>query len=197
LPDQVARVTAVRGPVLDFVCEGDLPAINDAVIVDPEKSAVVCEVQAHLDTQHFRAIALQPTQGLSRLMNARLTGAPITVPVGDEVLGRLLNVVGDIGDGGPPLPEGTPRRSDPPPVAAPLPRSKTSRRSVLSGIKVIDLLAPLAQGGKAAMFGGAGVGKTVLVMELIRTIADRLQGPVGLRGRGRTLPRGARAAGST
>jgi F-type H+-transporting ATPase subunit beta len=175
LPDQVARVTAVRGPVLDFVCEGDLPAINDAVIVDPEKSAVVCEVQAHLDTQHFRAIALQPTQGLSRLMNARLTGAPITVPVGDEVLGRLLNVVGDIGDGGPPLPEGTPRRSIHQP-APPLSRQGAEVRLFSTGIKVLDLLAPLAQGGKAALFGGAGVGKTVLVTELIHAMVKDYDG---------------------
>jgi F-type H+-transporting ATPase subunit beta len=133
--------------VIDFVCDGALPAINDAVIVDPDRSAVMCEVQAHLDTRHFRAIALQPTQGLSRLMEARMTGAPITVPVGDAVLGRLLNVVGDIGDGGTPLPEDTPRRSIHQ-ASPPLSKQRTEVRLFSTGIKVLDLLAPLAQGGR-------------------------------------------------
>lgn len=175
MPDRIARVISIRGPVIDLACEGALPAINDAIIIDPENSAVVCEVQAHLSTKHFRTIALQPTQGLSRLMQARMTGAPITVPVGDQVLGRLLNVIGDIGDGGPPLPSDTPRRSIHQP-SPPLARQDTQVRLFSTGIKVLDLLAPLAQGGKAALFGGAGVGKTVLITELIHAMVQNYDG---------------------
>ena len=175
MPDHMVKVTSVRGPVIDFVCDGPLPAINDAVIVDPEGAGVVCEVQAHLDMQHFRAIALQPSQGLSRLMRAKLTGAPITVPVGEPVLGRLLNVLGETGDGGPALPDDTPRR----PIhqaSPPLSRQSPGVHLFTTGIKVLDLLAPLAQGGKAAMFGGAGVGKTVLVTELIHAMVTDYDG---------------------
>jgi F-type H+-transporting ATPase subunit beta len=104
------HVSAVRGPVIDFTCDGDLPAIETAVVIDPDGANVTCEVQAHLDTQHFRAIALQPTQGLSRLMTAQATGAPISVPVGKAaLLGRLLDVLGRTGDNGPrfrPTPRG-------------------------------------------------------------------------------------------
>jgi F-type H+-transporting ATPase subunit beta len=105
----------------------------------------------------------------------RDTGAPLSVPVGEALLGRLVNVLGEPGDGGPPLAASLPRRSI---HAEPLPLAR--RRAVAevfeTGIKVIDLLAPLALGSKAAMFGGAGVGKTVLVMELIHVMAERYQG---------------------
>lgn len=171
----MAQITAVRGPVLDFRADAALPAIHDAVVVDPDGRAVVCEVQAHLSRDRFRAIALQPTQGLSRLMQARMTGAPITVPVGKAVLGRLLDVTGRIGDGGPDLSADTPRRAihQPPP---PLSGQHAEIKLFSTGIKVLDLLAPLAQGGKAAMFGGAGVGKTVLVTELIHAMVTSYDG---------------------
>ena len=175
MPDLTAKVTSVRGPVIDFACDGDLPALNDAVIVNPEGAAIVCEVQAHLDTKHFRAIALQPTQGLSRLMTARLTGTPLTAPVGSGILGRLLNVLGETRDGGPPLPEDTPRRSIHQ-ASPPLSGQSAGVQLFSTGIKVLDLLAPLAQGGKAAMFGGAGVGKTVLVTELIHAMVTAYDG---------------------
>jgi len=175
MPDRIARVTAVRGPVVEMATEGELPAIHDAVIVDPDGACVTCEVQSHLDGGRFRAIALQSTQGLSRLMQARLTGAPITVPVGDAVLGRLLDVLGAVGDGGPALPVDTPRRAIHQP-APPLSGQRASTDLFTTGIKVIDLLAPLAQGGKAAMFGGAGVGKTVLVTELIHAMITSYDG---------------------
>jgi len=173
--DGDARVTAVRGPVIDFSCAGELPAIHDAVVVDPGGAEVICEVQAHLDARRFRAIALQPTQGLSRLMSARLTGGPLAVPVGEAVLGRLLDVLGRTGDNGPELPPDTPRRA----IHQPTPELAGERADVqvfTTGIKILDLLAPLAQGGKAAMFGGAGVGKTVLVTELIHAMVTGYDG---------------------
>ncbi len=175
MPDRMARVTAVRGPVVEFACDGDLPAIHDAVVVDPQGAAVTCEVQSHLEGGRFRAIAMQSTQGLSRLMQGRMTGAPITVPVGDAVLGRLLDVLGDVGDGGPALPADTPRRAIHQPALA-LSGQRTDTQIFATGIKVLDLLAPLAQGGKAAMFGGAGVGKTVLVTELIHAMITSYDG---------------------
>ena len=123
-----------------------------------------------------RGIALQATTGLARGTSVQATRAPVSVPVGDAVLGRLLDVVGTTRDRGPALPSDTPRRSihNPPP---PLLGGEAGTMAVFeTGIKVIDLLAPLAQGGKAAMFGGAGVGKTVLVMELIHAMVERYQG---------------------
>lgn len=175
MPEMLAQVLAVRGPVIDFAHDGELPAINDAVIVDPEGRAVYCEVQAHLDTRRFRAIALEQTQGLSRLMEGRLTGAPLSVPVGSAVLGRLLDVLGEVGDDGPSLPADTPRRAIHQP-APPLAAHPAEVRIFSTGIKTLDLLAPLAQGGKAAMFGGAGVGKTVLVTELIHAMVSGYDG---------------------
>ncbi|MCA8879418.1 MAG: F0F1 ATP synthase subunit beta [Rhodobacteraceae bacterium] len=171
----LARITAVRGPVVDMASEEALPAIHDAVIADPEGAAVLCEVQAHLGEGYFRAIALEPTQGLSRLMRARMTGAPITVPVGTSVLGRLLDVQGRVGDDGPELAGDTPRRAihQPPPAFA---SQRADVQLFSTGIKVLDLLAPLAQGGKAAMFGGAGVGKTVLVTEMIHAMVAGYDG---------------------
>lgn len=170
-----AVVTAVRGPVLDLRVEGELPAINDILEIPGPAGTVVAEVQAHLDPQHVRAIALQSTQGVARGGTARIPGGPLSVPVGEAVLGRLLNVLGATGDNGPALPADAPRA----PIhrAAPSLASQTAQTKVFStGIKVLDLLAPLAQGGKSAMFGGAGVGKTVLVMELIRAMVSGYDG---------------------
>ena len=174
-PAALARVTAVRGPVIDFVSDSGLPALNDAVIVDPDGARVICEVQTHLDSHRFRAIALQSTQGLSRLMPALMTGAPIMAPVGEAVMGRLLDVLGEVRDGGPALAADTPRRA----IHQPAPALAGHRADISlfsTGIKVLDLLAPLAQGGKAAMFGGAGVGKTVLVTELIHAMVTSYDG---------------------
>lgn len=171
----MARVVAVRGPVVDFSCEGPLPEIFDAIVIDPGGASVICEVQAHLDAHRFRAIALQPTQGISRLMQGEMTGGPLTVPVGRAVLGRLMDVTGKVRDKGAELPAGTPCRSIH--QAAPVLAAQSAGTDIFStGIKVLDLLAPLAHGGKAAMFGGAGVGKTVLVTELIRTMVASYDG---------------------
>ena len=170
-------VIAVRGAVVDVRFDaGALPPINSALLVQWDRPGqLVLEVHSHLDPVSVRAIALQSTSGLARGTEARTTGAPITVPVGDAVLGRLLDVVGRIGDDGQALPADTPRRAihHVPPTL-----SQTSATTAVfeTGIKVIDLLAPLPQGGKAAMFGGAGVGKTVLVMELIHAMVEKYQG---------------------
>jgi F-type H+-transporting ATPase subunit beta len=171
------KVVAVRGAVVDVVFEGDdLPRLEEAVVVEWDRpGTLVVEVQAHLDASTVRGVALQATAGLRRGAPVRATGAPITVPVGDAVLGRLLDVTGSVRDNGPPLPADMPRSS----IHRAVPPLKT--RSAASavfetGIKVIDLLAPLAQGGKAAMFGGAGVGKTVVVMELIHAMVENYQG---------------------
>lgn len=170
-----AEVTAVRGPVLDIHVTGTLPAIHDTLEISGRAGPVVAEVQAHLDETHVRAIALQSTQGLRRGAEARPTGGPLTVPVGPAVLGRLLNVLGQTGDNGPALPADAPR--SPIHRAAPTLATTSAKTQVFStGIKVLDLLAPLAQGGKSAMFGGAGVGKTVLVMELIRAMVSGYDG---------------------
>jgi F-type H+-transporting ATPase subunit beta len=170
------RVVSVRGAVVDIAFKGDLPPIDTALIVEwnrPEQ--LVLEVHSHVDAVTVRSIALQATSGLARGISVRSTGAPVSVPVGEAVLGRLMDVVGALHDRGPELPADTPRRSihGKPPLLL----DETSSTSVFeTGIKVIDLLAPLAQGGKAAMFGGAGVGKTVLVMELIHAMVEKYQG---------------------
>lgn len=173
----VGRIHAVRGAVIDVAFDaGDLPAIEHALRVEGgEAGAVLAEVQAHVGPGLVRAIALQKTAGLRRGAVVTPLGGPVMIPVGSAVLGRLLNATGEIGDGGAPLAEDTPRR--PFHHAAPtLAEQKGGATLFSSGIKVIDLLAPMAQGSKAAMFGGAGVGKTVLVMELIHAMASHYQG---------------------
>jgi F-type H+-transporting ATPase subunit beta len=171
------KVLSVRGPVVDIQFEsGDLPAINSALVIEWDRpDQLIVEVHSHVDPQTVRGIALQATAGLARGIRARATGTPVMVPVGDAVLGRLLDVVGTLGDEGPPLPADTPRR----PIHGASPRlsDETSKIELFeTGIKVIDLVTPLTQGGKAAMFGGAGVGKTVLVMELIHAMVEKYQG---------------------
>ncbi|MCT8973712.1 F0F1 ATP synthase subunit beta [Microbaculum marinisediminis] len=171
------RVVAVRGAVIDVsFAAAPLPPIDHSLVIEgPGSRPIVAEVQAHRDKHVVRAVALQPTTGLQRGARARLSGGPLEMPVGDAVLGRLLDVTGKIGDGGAPLPGDVPRRPihrRPPPLA----QQAGTTDLFATGIKVIDLLAPIAQGGKAAMFGGAGVGKTVLVMELIHAMVSGYQG---------------------
>ncbi|WP_138466585.1 F0F1 ATP synthase subunit beta [Poseidonocella sp. HB161398] len=171
------QVTAIRGAVLDLrFAVGALPGIGEAVLVRREAGTdVTVEVQAHLDAATVRGIALQDTTGLRRGARADPAGGPLEVPVGEAVLGRLLDVAGRIGDGGEPLPAGVPRRPihrPPPPL-----RARDGAAELFhTGIKAFDLLTPLAQGSKAAMFGGAGVGKTVLVMELIHAMVASYEG---------------------
>ena len=171
------QLTAIHGSVVDIrFTEGVLPDINESIAIERDPgTSLIAEVQQHLDSRTVRAVALGNTAGLSRGASARAMGAPIRVPVGDAVLGRLLNAVGEPADRGPGLPAGTPYR----PIHASAPaleRLCAAQEIFHTGTKVIDLLAPLVKGGKAAMFGGAGVGKTVLIMELIRTTVERHAG---------------------
>ena len=171
------QLTAIHGSVVDIrFAEGVLPDINESIAIERDQgTSLIAEVQQHLDSMTVRAVALGNTAGLSRGASARAMGAPIRVPVGDAVLGRLLNAVGEPADRGPGLPAGTPYR----PIHASAPaleRLGAAQEIFHTGTKVIDLLAPLVKGGKAAMFGGAGVGKTVLIMELIRTTVERHAG---------------------
>jgi F-type H+-transporting ATPase subunit beta len=170
-------VKAVHGSVLDLEFPaGALPPVRDAIAVDrPGEPPLLAEIELHLNETCARAVALENTAGLKRRTRVHAIGGPIQVPVGEAVLGRLLDARGEIADDGPPLPDGTPRR----PIHAPAPALERRGGEVEifhTGIKVIDLLAPLVRGGKAAMFGGAGVGKTVLIMELIRTSVEKHAG---------------------
>ncbi len=175
--EATGRVVSVRGSVVDVKFQlGRLPAINSALdIAAGPHTHLVAEVQAHLNEHTVRAVAMQSTEGLSRGVPVRATGGPIAVPVGEVMLGRLVDVLGHPRDGGPPIaPDALrwPIHRPPPPLA-----EQSGTRTLLeTGIKVIDLLAPLARGGKAGLFGGAGVGKTVLVTELIRTMVETYSG---------------------
>jgi F-type H+/Na+-transporting ATPase subunit beta len=173
----MGTIVSVRGAVVDVAFDQPpLPPINTALIVEWDRpETLVLEVSAHIDRGAVRCVAMQTTTGLARGASARPTGAPISVPVGAATLGRLLDVLGNVRDRGAPLPADTPRRGihHAPPE---LMRQSSATAIFETGIKVIDLLAPLAQGGKAAMFGGAGVGKTVLVMELIHAMVEKYQG---------------------
>jgi len=171
------RVVRVSGSVVDVVFPEDaLPPIHHALEVAwDQPHRLVVEVQFHLDPSTIRGVAMQETAGLACGTPVRDTGAPITVRVGPTVLGRLINVLGEPIDHGEPLDPQAPRA----PIHHPAPPLQTARmeRSMFhTGIKIIDLLAPLSRGGKAAMFGGAGVGKTVLIMELIRTTVQAYSG---------------------
>src|SRR5579859_3075404 len=171
------KVVAVRRAVVDVAFEAaELPRLDEALVVDWDRpETLIVEVQAHLDERTVRGVALQATSGLKRGVPVHSSGYPVTVPVGDALLGRLLDVTGAVRDGGPPLPAGMSRA----PIhrtAPPLGERSPANAIFETGIKVIDLLAPLPQGGKAAMFGGAGVGKTVVVMELIHAMVKSYQG---------------------
>ena len=170
-------VTRVRGSVVDVeFASGRLPAINDAMTIELDGQAVlVAEIQEHLDLHTVRAVAMENTSGLRRGAIARPSGGPISVPVGEQVLGRLINAIGDPIDRLGPIESGATRW----PIhrSSPAINHQDHKREVFrTGIKVADLLAPLARGGKAGMFGGAGVGKTVLIMELIRSTVEKYAG---------------------
>jgi F-type H+-transporting ATPase subunit beta len=171
------QVVAVHGSVLDVRFPANaLPAINEALAIEWDRGRpLIAEVQQHLGATLARAVALENTAGLRRGVLVRATGAPLRAPVGEAVLGRLLNALGEPADRGPAFAADLAHR----PIHAPAPgidRLGASLEIFHTGIKVIDLLAPLVKGGKAAMFGGAGVGKTVLIMELIRSTVERHSG---------------------
>lgn len=165
------KVKKIMGPVLDVEFEkGKLPAINNAVKIEAKGIDLVCEVHQHIGDNVVKCVALSSTEGLRRGAKVIDTGTPIAVPVGREVLGRLFNLLGEVIDEGAPLKPGVKRESvhkNPPSLED----QSTSSEVFETGIKVIDLLAPYPKGGKIGLFGGAGVGKTVVIMELIRSIA--------------------------
>ena len=165
------RVTQIIGPVLDLdFPRGQLPAILNALEIKLEGGGrIVAEVASHLGENSVRAVSMHPTEGMVRGMVATDTGKPICVPVGAGALGRILNVVGEPVDG---LGSVKADRMDPIHRSAPsFEEQETSAQMLETGIKVIDLLEPYLKGGKTGLFGGAGVGKTVLIMELIHNIA--------------------------
>ena len=174
----IGKVTQVIGPVVDvsFEDEGSfLPAILDALEVTKSSGAtVILEVQQHLGEDRVRAIAMDGTEGLQRGMEVRHTGTQISMPTGDSIKGRLFNVVGEAIDG---IDQPKPNKGMPIHRQAPKYDELATKTEVLfTGIKVIDLIAPYVKGGKIGLFGGAGVGKTVLIMELINNIAKAYEG---------------------
>ena len=165
----VGKISQVIGAVVDVEFDGNIPDILNALEVDNNGQRLVLEVAQHLGESTVRTIAMDSTEGLVRGTDAVDTGAPITVPVGPETLGRILNVIGE------PVDEREPVKAK---VAYPIHRAapeyvdqSTESEILVTGIKVIDLLAPYAKGGKIGLFGGAGVGKTVTIMELINNVA--------------------------
>ena len=171
-------ISQVMGPVVDVDFADYLPKINEALEVNFEvegkQNRLILEVAAHLGDNRVRTIAMDMSEGLTRGLEATALGAPISVPVGEKVLGRIFNVVGDLIDEG----EGVEFdkkwsiHRDPPPFE----EQSTKSEIFETGIKVVDLLAPYAKGGKVGLFGGAGVGKTVIIMELIHNVAFKHSG---------------------
>ena len=167
--NNVGKISQVMGAVVDVQFEGDLPEILNALHTDNQNKMLVLEVAQHLGENAVRTIAMDSTEGLERGSEVTDTGEPISVPVGPETLGRIMNVIGDpIDERGPlntktrlPIHRGAPEFSE----------QSTETEILTTGIKVVDLISPYAKGGKIGLFGGAGVGKTVLIMELINNVA--------------------------
>ncbi len=164
-------IIRVAGPVVDVRFDGEMPAINEALTVQNGKEELVLEVAFTTGDKEVKALALGATDGLSRGMKVTRTGAPIQVPVGTPTLGRIFNVLGQVIDGGKPVETKNLIKSPIHRQAPPLTEQETKPQMLETGIKVVDLIAPFTKGGKIAVFGGAGVGKTVIVKELIRNIA--------------------------
>ena len=169
MSNNLGKIKQVLGAVVDVSFENKLPQILDALVVKHENKDLVLEVAQHLGENTVRTIAMDSTDGLVRGQAVQDTGNPITVPVGPETLGRILNVVGEPVDerGNLKTKLRSPIHKDAPEFAD----QSTDTEILVTGIKVVDLLAPYAKGGKIGLFGGAGVGKTVLIMELINNIA--------------------------
>jgi len=167
----MSKITQIIGPVVDVEFEEKLPNINEALeVTRSDKSRLVLEVAQHLGSSKVRAVAMGSTDGLMRGAEVTATGKSIQMPVGEEALGRMFNVVGEPIDGAGEVEAKTyaPIHREPPPFS----EQSTETEILETGIKVIDLIAPITKGGKVGLFGGAGVGKTVLVTELIRNIAQ-------------------------
>ncbi|MDJ0651014.1 MAG: F0F1 ATP synthase subunit beta [Xenococcaceae cyanobacterium MO_188.B19] len=167
------RVVSIRGSVVDVVFPDSLPAVH-SLLTAGENKRVALEVMTYLSSELVRTIALTPTQGLARGSIVNNTGHPLQVPVGDALLGRMFNVFGETIDGREQLLGSKMRSLHRAPV--PLCDRATTTDIFLTGIKAIDVLAPLEKGGKAGLFGGAGVGKTVLITELINNVVSRYEG---------------------
>jgi F-type H+/Na+-transporting ATPase subunit beta len=169
IPNQAGRVTQVMGAVVDVQFDGVLPAILNALETDNHGNRLVLEVAQHLGENTVRTIAMDTSEGLVRGQAVKDTGEPIAVPVGEATLGRIMNVIGE------PVDEAGPVRTrDRRPIHAEAPSfvdQATEAQILVTGIKVVDLLAPYARGGKIGLFGGAGVGKTVIIQELINNVA--------------------------
>ncbi len=167
--NQTGRITQVMGAVVDVQFEGHLPAILNSLETKNAGNRLVLEVAQHLGESTVRTIAMDATEGLVRGQEVTDTGKPIAVPVGDGTLGRIMNVVGEPVDEAGPI-----KATELRPIHAPAPEyteQSTEAEILVTGIKVVDLLAPYAKGGKIGLFGGAGVGKTVLIQELINNVA--------------------------
>src|ERR671928_380622 len=174
----VGRIEEIQGVVIEAVFPDQLPEINHAIVIEREDNPeeqegisagtgthLVCEVQQHLGDDRVRAVAMDTTDGLARGMEVIDTGGPITVPVGDITLGRIFNLLGETIDQGDEI-----EVKDRWPIHRPAPTVEQltpTAEMFETGIKVVDLLAPYAKGGKVGLFGGAGVGKTVIIQELI------------------------------
>jgi F-type H+/Na+-transporting ATPase subunit beta len=171
------RIVQIIGPVVDVNFEkgSELPNIYDALeVVKPDNDKLIIECQQHIGENTIRAISMDSTDGLSRGLEVIATGSPIRMPIGDQIRGRLLNVIGDAIDG-----IGAVSKSGGYPIHRQAPKFKdlsTETEVLFTGIKVIDLLEPYSKGGKIGLFGGAGVGKTVVIMELINNIAKKYAG---------------------
>ncbi|QGM45514.1 F0F1 ATP synthase subunit beta [Methylocystis heyeri] len=166
-------VAAVRGSVVDVRFEGRLPPIY-SILRAGENGSIVIEALSQLDARHVRGIALTPTQGLARGMEAHFTGGPLKAPVGRQILSRMFDVFGNVIDRGAELSDVSwrPVHRAPPPLT-----SRSTRSEIFeTGVKLIDVLAPLERGGKAGLFGGAGVGKTVLLGEIIHNLVKQHEG---------------------
>ncbi|HEY7610162.1 MAG TPA: F0F1 ATP synthase subunit beta [Alphaproteobacteria bacterium] len=167
--NSVGRITQVLGAVVDVQFEGELPEILNALHAENQGRTLVLEVAQHLGESTLRCVAMDTTDGLVRGQRVVDTGAPIQTPVGPETLGRIVNVVGEpVDERGPVKAKKTSAIHKPAPIMT---DQSTAEEMLVTGIKVIDLLAPYAKGGKIGLFGGAGVGKTVIIMELINNIA--------------------------
>ena len=165
----IGKVIEVKGVVIDALFPDELPQIYHALRITIGGRALIAEVQQHLGDDRVRAVAMDSTDGLPRGVDVVDTGAPISVPVGDVTLGRLWNVLGEPVDKGDRA-EGTERwpiHRDPPEFRELSPKAEIFE----TGIKVVDLIAPFVRGGKVGLFGGAGLGKTVLIQELIHNVA--------------------------
>jgi F-type H+-transporting ATPase subunit beta len=167
--NKVGKIRQVMGAVVDVQFDGHLPEILNALETKNQGGRLVLEVAQHLGENSVRTVAMDSTEGLTRGQEVTDTGQPIAVPVGDETLGRIMNVIGDPVDEAGPIKTASKRAIHQP--APPFIEQSTEAQILVTGIKVVDLLAPYAKGGKIGLFGGAGVGKTVLIMELINNVA--------------------------